>query len=249
MRIESESNSRASVPARSWLTGMLLLLGLVLGGAGAAAGASLRVATGPLGTGVTLRQPVKSVTELRHENVVAQRLDYSCGSAALSTIFTYYLLEPVAEHEIIEYVLEHGDLEKIIARRGFSLLELKQFAESRGATAEGYAMDFEALASLQGPVLLPIRFTDRLHFVVYRGVRGNRVFHADPALGRWTLSAPDFERLWSPQVGLLIKKGTTAPENSPLAIGEQDRIFLENGSLRTLLLEPALTFTSIAGEF
>ena len=56
-----------------------------------------------MGAGVVLRQPVRSVKELREENVVIQRLDYSCGSAALATIFSYYFGDPVSEPEVIEY--------------------------------------------------------------------------------------------------------------------------------------------------
>jgi len=228
---------------------MLLLLALLAGITLPALAAPLRVATGPLGAGVTLRQPIKSLKEMREEEVVIQRLDYSCGSAAISTIFTYYLQQPISEKEVIEYILRTGDLKKIIQRRGFSLLELKNFTESHGATAQGYAMDFEALAGVEVPVIVPMKFTDRLHFVVYRGVRGDRVFLADPALGKRTMSAEEFDQLWSPKAGLLISRPGLDVAAAPLAIDEHDELYLESLCLRTLMLRPALYLFRVTGEF
>ncbi len=249
MPIRLRWDNQASMPVRRPAAGMLLLFALLLGSALPATGTPLRVATGPLGAGVTVRQSVKSSKELREQQVTIQQLDYSCGSAAVSTIFTYYLRQPVSEKEVIEHILRTGDLEKIIRRRGFSLLELKNFAESHGAIAEGYAMDFEALAGVEVPVIVPMKFTDRLHFVVYRGVRRDRVFLADPALGKRTMSAEEFDQLWSPKAGLLISKPGLDLAAAPLAIDDQDEFYLESLCLRALVLRPALHFFRVTGEF
>ncbi len=240
------------MPARAFGIGTLLLLFMALS-AGARA-AELRIATGPMGSGVVLRQHVKSATELRKEGIVQQQYDYSCGSAALATIFIRYLGRPVTEKEIVQYILEHGDLKKIIARRGFSLLELKQFAESRGATAVGYAMDFEALAEQTVPVLVPIKLTERLHFVVVRGVRDNRVYLADPALGRWTISAEEFQRIWTPKVGLIVQEShpngkESQEQGQGLAPDPEKDLFLKPLDLRTLTFRLPLYFVTIQGEF
>lgn len=237
------------MPVRHWPTGMLFLIVLIAWISLPANAATLRVATGPMGAGVVVRQPVRSVKELREENVVIQGLDYSCGSAALATIFSYYFGDPVSEPEVIEYILSTGNLRAIVERRGFSLLELKHFAESRGATAEGFGMGLEALAGVADPVVVPMRLTERLHFAIVRGVRGNRVFLADPALGKWTMSTEDFDRVWSPKVGLIVAESGIDTAASPLAIGEQDQVHPDTRSLRTLILPHALSFTPKWDEF
>ena len=237
------------MPVARWLAGTLLLMCLAAWAAGTCWAGEMRVATGPLGSGVTVRQPVRSVKELKEQNVVIQRLDYSCGSAAVSTIFTYYLNEPVSEADVISGILQTGDLKQIIQRKGFSLLELKRFAESRGATAAGYSMDLEALAALERPVIVPLKLTDRLHFVVWRGYREGRAFIADPAIGRRTLSAEEFDSLWDPKVGLIISKPLPDPEESDLALGPEDELFPDRMSLRHVLLRPGFPSAAVPGEF
>ena len=44
------------------------------------------------------RRPVRSLQEIRHEGVVIQKWDVSCGAAALATVLTYGLEEPVSEN-------------------------------------------------------------------------------------------------------------------------------------------------------
>ena len=47
-------------------------------------------------------RPVKSLLEMRHDNVVVQEWDLSCGAAALATILNYQYDDPVSEREIAE---------------------------------------------------------------------------------------------------------------------------------------------------
>jgi predicted double-glycine peptidase len=200
----------------------------------------LRVSAGPQGGEVAIRREVKSVQELQREDVVIQQLDYSCGSASLSTIFSSYFSEPLSEREIIESILAHGDLRSIIARRGFSLYDLKQFAEEKGAKAEGYQMDFEALSGLDDPVIVPMKLTgklaDRLHFVVFRGLQDGRVLLADPGLGRRALSIEQFERQWSPPVGLVVSKPGLDVSQSPLSPQTSDEPHVAADTARNLTL-------------
>src|SRR3954462_7302475 len=56
---------------------------------------------------------VRSLQEIRHDRVVLQKWDLSCGSAALSTLLTYDVGDPVSEPEIIARTLERADPVKI----------------------------------------------------------------------------------------------------------------------------------------
>lgn len=132
-------------------------------------------------------RPVQSMWEIRQAEVVRQKWDLSCGAAALSTLFTYQHGDPISEAEIIRDVLRRADPIKIRARQGFSLLDLKRFAERRGYSAEGYgSVELQDLIGF-APAIVPTQLDGYNHFVVFRGVRGDRVLFADPAYGNRTM--------------------------------------------------------------
>ena len=152
-----------------------------------------------------LNKKVKSIRQLRDQNVVRQSLDYSCGAAGLATILKYGFEDSVGEKEIIKALLTSTSYENIVKRRGFSLLDLKKFAESRGYKATGYKMDLEFLRNINSPVLAPIKFKQYRHFVVVKGIIGDRIFLADPALGNITIKEDRFANIWEGKVGLVIE--------------------------------------------
>src|SRR3990172_10324258 len=90
--------------------------------------------------GVRVNKNIKPMREIKHEKVITQSLDFSCGAAGLSTLLNYYLGDPVTENEIINTLLNTVPLEKVQERRGFSLLDLKKYAESKGYKVSGYKM-------------------------------------------------------------------------------------------------------------
>lgn len=147
----------------------------------------------------------RSLREIREQNVVRQRWDMSCGSAALSTVLTYDLQQPTRESEVVIWLLRRTDPVKIQARGGFSLLDLKRFAISRGNQAEAYAeLSLQELADLHQPAIVPIRVKGYDHFIVFRGITGDRVRVADPAFGTMTMTAARFTALWKNGVAFVI---------------------------------------------
>jgi predicted double-glycine peptidase len=48
----------------------------------------------------------------------------------------------------------------------------------------------------RAPIMVPINALGYNHFVVFRGVMGNRVLVADPAWGNRTMTIDKFERMW-----------------------------------------------------
>ena len=143
---------------------------------------------------------VTSLLEMRQRNVVIQKWDLSCGAAALTTLLNYQHGENLTEKEVAvrlmnrpEYI-DHPELIQI--REGFSLLDLKRYAESLGYKGVGLGkMELKDLIE-KAPVLVPIRTNDYNHFVVFRGMRGNRVLLADPAWGNRTMLLDAFEEAW-----------------------------------------------------
>ena len=140
---------------------------------------------------------IRSLQEIRSEGVVRQKWDMSCGAAALSTVLTYDFKDPTPETAIVVWLLHRLDAAKVRARGGFSLLDLKHFAEARGYTAEGFSdMTIQDLALERTSVITPIRAKGLDHFVVVKGIVAGHVVLADPAFGNMTMRVDKFQALW-----------------------------------------------------
>ena len=75
-----------------------------------------------VGGGVAPEQvALRPQSEFKFDNIVHQAYDYSCGSAALTTVLRYHLGYEVTEQQAMEGMLTYGESDKIVARRGFSL--------------------------------------------------------------------------------------------------------------------------------
>lgn len=206
---------------------------------------------------ISQRVEVKSLLDLRHQNVVIQQKDYSCGAASLATVFNYYLNEPVKESEIIHTLLElnmkHGTLESVIQRKGFSMLDLKMFSESRGVKAVGYRLDFDDLANLGVQAIVPIIPNGYKHFVVFRAADKHRVYLADPSFGNYTESIDEFKHDWYGFINVALafypKDSDSRVQPPPLTPQEMERVYAfhqENASLFDQML-PTRPF--IPGEW
>jgi predicted double-glycine peptidase len=147
--------------------------------------------------GVTGEKPIRTLKDIRNDGVVRQRWDLSCGAAALSTLLTYDFKDNTPESAIVVWLLHRTDPAKVRARGGFSLLELKHFAQARGYQAEGFSdMSLDELASQKSSVLVPIRLKGFDHFVVVKSVAGDRIFLADPGFGNVTMKTSRFKQIW-----------------------------------------------------
>lgn len=169
--------------------------------AAAAHAADLRVRLGDRPVAVS----IQSLLEIRDRNLVRQGWDISCGAAALSTILTYTYAAPYSEAAIAASILANTDPEQVRARGGFSLLDLKRFAEAVGFTAQGYGgLAIADLARASGPVILPVRIRGLDHFVVFHGHLAGRVVIGDPAFGNLSIPERRFLELWRSRIGLVI---------------------------------------------
>ncbi len=181
------------------------------------------------------RRPVRSLLEIRREHVVVQEYDISCGAAALATVLRYQHGDMVSEREIAvalmgrpEY-LERPELVRI--RQGFSLLDLKRVADSRGFEGVGYGrMSLDDLVA-KAPVIVPVSVQGYNHFVVFRGRLGDRVLLADPAFGNVTMRVEAFERAWIDygelgKVGFVVERRDGPAPPGRLAVRAEEFVFL-----------------------
>jgi hypothetical protein len=148
--------------------------------------------------GVQGSKNIRSLKEIRGEGVTRQKWDMSCGAAALSTVLTYDFKDPTPETAIVVWILHRVDPVRVRARGGFSLLDLKHFAEARGYHAEGFSgMTMEDLVMEKTSVITPIHTKGVDHFVVVKSIVGGHVFLADPAFGNMTMRVDQFQSLWT----------------------------------------------------
>lgn len=146
--------------------------------------------------------PVQSLVEIRQDKVVVQQWDLSCGAAALATILNFQHGDPVSEREIAIGMMgrqEYLENPQIVTyRQGFSLLDLKRFVDRRGYNGVGLGQLTLDDLTAYAPIIVPISVHSYQHFVVFRGMLGDRVLLSDPAFGNRTMSRSRFEKVWLP---------------------------------------------------
>jgi predicted double-glycine peptidase len=161
---------------------------------------------------------LRTLKEMRSEQIVRQRWDMTCGAAAVSTLLTYDFKDKTPETAVVAWILRRADPVKVQARGGFSLLDLKHFVQARGYSAEGFSeMSLEELADLKVPAIVPIRSKGVDHFVIVRGVFGDRVVLADPAFGNMTMKTPKFQSIWKQGIAFIVHP----PDPRMIQQGEQ----------------------------
>jgi predicted double-glycine peptidase len=70
---------------------------------------------------------------------------------------------------------------------------------------------------------VPIHMRGLDHFVIFRGVRGDRVVLGDPAFGNLTLPTAAFEEAWKSRIAFYVRaRGKSSIEHSRLAATELD---------------------------
>ncbi len=174
--------------------------------------------------GGPITEPVKIEpnSKLKYRNIVRQAFDYSCGSAALVTLLNYHLGLSVTEQQAMEGMLERGEKEKIIERRGFSLLDMKRYVASLSVEGAGFRAEVKDLQTLEHPAIVPIDYAGFKHFVVFRGIRDDLVFLADPAMGNIVLSVSEFSSLWDRNTLFILYPPKNRPVLGQLALSDQE---------------------------
>jgi len=154
-----------------------------------------------------LKYDVKPFSAMKDENIVKQQFDYSCGSAALATVLNYYLGENFTEEQVIQGLMEYGDIRQIEEKRAFSLLDMKRFVGVLGYQGAGYTAEIDDLRELGKPCIVPIEFFGYTHFVVFRGIYGDHIFFADPFMGNLSFTISEFEEMWQRNIVFIVTDG------------------------------------------
>ena len=196
--------------------------------------------------GGTVPEPVqmKPYSEFKYRNIVRQAYDYSCGSAALVTVLNNYLGIPVTEEQAMEGMLAHGEREKIISRRGFSLLDMKRYVATLGAGASGFRAELADLVQLKQPAVVPIDYAGFKHFVVLRGVRDGKAFVADPSAGHVVFAIEEFAKLWDRNTLFLLYPPKDKPQTlTNLALSDKELGVIDTDVIRIEAVLPQIDHT------
>lgn len=156
---------------------------------------------------VVIEKPIKTWTQIRDSNLTKQKYDYSCGSASLSTILTYYYNTKTSEKDIINFMLKDKGIDinrkeeiewndDLRERASTSFLDLAKYAETRGFKSLGLALNMESLGKLKMPAILYVKARNNDHFSVYRGMDKYFVYLSDPSFGNIKISKEKFKEMF-----------------------------------------------------
>jgi predicted double-glycine peptidase len=177
---------------------LVLALGLLLPGWALAADVPVRLNL--FSEGGVLTKEVKSMKEMRQRQMVPQTRDYSCGAASLATILRFYYGLQTTELETVIGMFKHGNQEDI-RKVGFSLFDMKRYANSLKYAAEGYKLaKVEDLQKLTMPVIVLIDTANYKHFVVVRHADDRYVYVADPSWGNRKIPLDEFKEIWNQNI-------------------------------------------------
>lgn len=149
---------------------------------------------------------VVSIRERRFSNLVEQKTDFSCGAAAMATILNEAYGWRLDEEEVIKGMLVNGDA-ALIANQGFSMLDMKRYAESLGLRARGYRVSAEQLAAIKIPTIVLLNVRGYKHFVVLQRTTPDSVYIGDPVLGHKKMGVEEFKKGWNGIAFALIGPG------------------------------------------
>ena len=156
----------------------------------------------PLGGG-DVALSVTSIRQARLAGTLLQQYNFSCGSAAIATLLTHHYGLPTTESQVFESMYRQGDQKKI-QREGFSLLDMKRFLKTQGFEADGFEQSLDKLMEARVPAIVLINENGYHHFVVVKGLHGDRVLIGDPAKGTRAVQRPDFEASWQSRLLFVI---------------------------------------------
>jgi predicted double-glycine peptidase len=168
-------------------------------------GADIRF--GGIVPGGTIYKKVESMREARYRDLITQHTDFSCGAAALATILKYaYDRNDINEDVVLAGLFQVSEPSEVM-RKGFSLLDIKNYVETLDMRGRGYRVTAKDLEKVKIPTIVLLDIKGYKHFVVFKKATQEKVYVADPALGNKIMDMDDFLAGWNGVLFAVIGKG------------------------------------------
>lgn len=181
---------------------------------------------------------------IKQRNVVMQRHEYTCGAAALATMFQYYFGDDVSEKKVLQVVRENlvrvkGEAEwRQRFESGLSMKDLEDAAKGLkyDATVLTDRKVKDRLGDLKTPIVIRLVQGEFAHFVVLRGAPvQDVVFLADPIRGQVKMPVRELDAQWDGATLFLSKPGFRPQLDHPLKVPQGPDIYNEFQATRRFL--------------
>ena len=182
---------------------------------------------------------VKPLSVTAFNGIVHQAFDYSCGSASLTTLLNGYLDRDFDERQVMQGLLRFGESDRIIQRRGFSLLDMKRLVTALGYKSGGYRGTLKDL-EMNTPALVPIHYSGFKHFVVVKKIQDQRVFVADPALGNISFPQARFQAIWDGNVMFLVYPNANEKTVNHLELHDADMRYVSDDLINWIAVQESM---------
>ena len=189
-------------------------------------------------------QPLPA-TALHRTPTILQLESVECGAAALAMILAYH-----GRH----VPLEQMRVDCGVTRDGSKAGGILRAARAHGLVARGFRKEPQELASMPLPAIVFVNFN---HFVVLEGFRDGAAFLNDPARGRRSVSAAEFDQAFTGVVLTFEKGEQFVPGGTPPSVWRSLAQYLEgfHGAIAAaflvglLLVIPGLVMPWLLGRF
>jgi NHLM bacteriocin system ABC transporter peptidase/ATP-binding protein len=182
---------------------------------------------------------------IRRTPTILQLETVECGAAALSMVLAYH-----GRH----VPLEQMRVDCGVSRDGSKASGLLRAARAHGLTARGFRKEPRDLATLPMPAIVFVNFN---HFVVLEGFRKGRAYLNDPARGRRSVDAAEFDQAFTGVVLTFERGADFVPGGIPPSVVRSLSKYVEGfkaamaGALLVglLLVLPGLVMPYLLGRF
>ncbi|MFA6179485.1 MAG: cysteine peptidase family C39 domain-containing protein, partial [Candidatus Methylopumilus sp.] len=96
---------------------------------------------------------------------------------------------------------------ELVRQKGFSLLDIKRYAQSLGMRARGYNVKPETLEKIRIPSIVLLDYKGYKHFVVLKKATAEKAYIADPALGNRIMKRSEFDADWNGIIFAVVGQG------------------------------------------
>jgi predicted double-glycine peptidase len=160
----------------------------------------------------SMKLPVTSMKARPFKSVVMQQYDFSCGAAVVATLLTHHYGRPTPEADVFKAMYENGD-QTVIQQEGFSFLDMKNYFAGIGLRADGFELGLDDIEDLGVPAIALVNLNGYYHFVLIKGIKGDRVLVGDPAFGTMAMKRDKFEAIRQPVVLLVRNKASVGKKH------------------------------------